>query len=385
MKILVSIVSLSLSWAYFGLIYYYLKGWLKTPHHSIRDAIEPKLQVSIILPVRNEAPHIARVIESILKQKIVDGCWELIIVDDFSTDTTAAIARSYLNDAIPIRLLRLDAILDKSYAQIPNKKKAITTAVQEAKYDVIITIDGDCEYPDKWLLSMMQAYLKGHKKLITAPVTYHKGDSFWQNFLLMDMVSMIGVTCGSIGQKKPVMANGANLLFEKKVFQELNGYEGNEHIPSGDDIFLLQKIHKKYPGSIGFNKDLNAIARTSAPKTFGQFINQRIRWTSKSGKMADKKVTFILLLNYLFYLFTCLNLIILPFVDIAFLFLGILLFLIKMIVDGIFFGNILAFYKRKDLMKWLFPMEIVHLLYVTFMGFLAIFGSYSWKGRKVAK
>jgi hypothetical protein len=37
------------------------------------------------------------------------------------------------------------------------------------------------------------------------------------------------------------------------------------------------------------------------------------------------------------------------------------------------------------LLKWIVPMELMHITYVTFMGVLALFGTYSWKGRKVAR
>jgi biofilm PGA synthesis N-glycosyltransferase PgaC len=108
------------------------------------------------------------------------------------------------------------------------------------------------------------------------------------------------------------MASGANMLFEKEVFEAVNGYEGNEHIASGDDVFLMQKIFLKNPKAIGFVKNSNAFAKTHSPKTFQEFLNQRIRWTSKSSNMMDPKVKAVLLLNYLFYLSCFANLFILP-------------------------------------------------------------------------
>jgi hypothetical protein len=51
---------------------------------------------------------------------------------------------------------------------------------------------------------------------------------------------------------KPNMCNGANIAYPKAVFEEVNGFDGNEHIASGDDEFLMHKIAEKYPNQIVF-------------------------------------------------------------------------------------------------------------------------------------
>ena len=235
------------------------------------------------------------------------------------------------------------------------------------------------------MTSMMQYHHKYQKKFISGPVDYYDTKGFWKNFLLMDLVAMIGVTAGSIGQKKPVMASGANMLFEKKSFLDLGGYRGNDNIASGDDVFLMQKIFLSDNKAIGFVKNADAFARTVSPATFSEFLNQRIRWTSKSGNMMDFRVKAILVFNYLFYLTCFTSLFILPWFDLIFLAFGGVLLALKILIDVLFFGNILAFYNKSSLLKWILPLEILHIIYVSFMGVLAIFGSYTWKGRNVKK
>lgn len=43
------------------------------------------------------------------------------------------------------------------------------------------------------------------------------------------------------------MCNGANLAYERKAFNEVNGFAGVDHIASGDDMLLMHKIGKQYP------------------------------------------------------------------------------------------------------------------------------------------
>ena len=310
------LISFIFSWAYFGLIYYYLKGWLKKPHHYIRKNQIGLPKSTIILPVRNEEDSIIPCVQSILNQQYAENLYELIIVNDFSTDNTLSLIEENFRSIKEVRIFDLKDHLPSENALIPNKKKAIALAIKESKYDTILTIDGDCTYPSLWLISMLKSFLKSGKKLITGPIDYREKETFLQKFLLMDLASMIGITGGAIGNNKPVMANGANMLYEKATFLELEGYFGNEHIASGDDIFLIQKLQDKYPGSVGFAKLRSAMAVTATPKTFTDFINQRIRWTSKSSKMTDIRVKVVLILNYLFYLLLFLNLFVLPFFNI---------------------------------------------------------------------
>ena len=95
------------------------------------------------------------------------------------------------------------------------------------------------------------------------------------------------------------MCNGANLAYEKKVFYEVNGFEGIDEIASGDDMLLMHKIQKVYPDKIMFLKSPEVIVQTQPAETLKDFMNQRIRWASKADKYTDKKITAVLFLVYL--------------------------------------------------------------------------------------
>lgn len=377
-----SLLCVILAVFYIVLIHFYTKGWLKTPHQNVKEQFPPSKGLTVIVVIRNEEDHIQDCIESMLSQNYPENLYELIVVDDFSTDASASIVQAFGDK---VQFIRLAEILGPEYAKLANKKRGITAAVNRAKYDLVLCGDGDCVYGPQWIASMIQYYEKYHKAFFTAPVEYQPGNSIWRKFLSMDQISLMGVTAGSIGQKKPVMANGANMFFEKDVFFEVGGYANNEDIASGDDIFLMQKIFLRDPKAIGFVKNKQAIARTAPPETLREFVHQRIRWTSKSAQMIDPKVKLVLIFNYLFYLSAFINLFVLPWISGIFFFLGVLMLVLKLFIDTFFFGNMLAFFGRKDLMRWLLPIEIIHLSYVSLLGVLAIFGTYTWKGRRVKR
>jgi hypothetical protein len=67
------------------------------------------------------------------------------------------------------------------------------------------------------------------------------------HFQQLDLTSLQGATIGSFGLNKAFMCNGANFAYTKSLFEKLNGFDGNNKIASGDDVFLLQKAVEKFP------------------------------------------------------------------------------------------------------------------------------------------
>ncbi len=368
-----------LSLYYLKMVGAYLKGWLKTTEVHTKKNIVEKTKVSILVAARNEEKYIEKCLLSLTNQTYDNSLYEIIVLDDFSEDKTVAISKTFSK----VKVLQLSDFLGKDFKEKANKKRAITLGVKNASYDIIITTDADCFYGENWLKAMVQKYERHEAKLITAPVVFNAKNGLISSFLALDLISLMGITCGSIRDQKPNMINGANMLFEKRIFNDVNGYKDNENIPSGDDVFLMQKINKKYNNSIYFLKNFDAIAYTNAPSSFKEFVNQRIRWTSKSVLFADMHVKKSLFLSYLFYLFSFLNLFVFSFFHFHFFVLGIVMFLTKIILDAVFFKNLLNFFKNDRLFNKLILIELIHLIYIVILGILSLYGKYSWKDRKL--
>ncbi len=97
---------------------------------------------------------------------------------------------------------------------------------------------------------------------------------------------MQGITIGGFGINFPFMCNGANLAYKKQRFLDLNGFDGNNHIASGDDVFLFEKFKKSNPDCVWFLKSKNAIVTTFS-------VNS---WAAKTGNFNSVKVKLIGLL-----------------------------------------------------------------------------------------
>jgi cellulose synthase/poly-beta-1,6-N-acetylglucosamine synthase-like glycosyltransferase len=195
---------------------------------------------------------------------------------------------------------------------------------------------------------------------------------------------MLGITGGTIANGYPTMCNGANLLYEKKAFMEVDGYKGNTDIPTGDDIFLMQKLEMAFPESIGFVKSIDACVYSKPESSFSDFVGQRVRWTSKSTSFQKRSVTAILLFAYLFNLFILIFIPIsfekyeLPWLPLA-LALGT-----KFIMDFAFNIAVTGFFRKRILLLLMPVFEPLHIIYVVCIGVLGLSGTYTWKERKIS-
>lgn len=376
------IISIVFSVLYCWLILYFLIGWIKLNREVERVKTKPQPFVSIIIPVRNEEAHIQDCLKAVIAQNYPAHLYEIIVIDDYSTDETYALAKEINRDNL--KVLNLAKYFGDAAEKVPNKKKAITIGVKNAKGQVIITTDGDCTMKENWLSTMVDAYQQQNFKFLTGPVLLSPAKGLLGLFQQIDVINMLGITGGTIANNYSTMCNGANLLYEKKAFMEVDGYKGNTDIPTGDDIFLMQKLEMAFPGSIGFVKNLDACVYSNPESTFADFVAQRVRWTSKSTAFQKRSVTAILMFAYLF------NLLILIFIPIAFEKFELawlplaLAFGVKFVMDLAFNIPVTGFFKKRILLLLLPVFEPLHIIYIVCVGVLGLSGKYTWKERKIS-
>lgn len=366
--------------AYILIMVNYIYHWRALKIWDTSSDFIPSTKITVIIPVRNEAENILACLNSILKQNYPSHLLEAIVVDDHSTDETLQILRSLKDPCL--RILELSNFIDASKTRA-FKKQAIQIAIDQSEGDLILTTDGDCIVPANWLQRMVHFYESNKLKFVAAPVNFYEEKNLLENFQSLDFTGMMGVTGAGIEGRFMNMCNGANLAYDKKVFYEVGGFTGINHLASGDDMLLMQKIARKYPDKIGYLKNVEATVKTKAQDSWNAFFNQRLRWASKSSDYKEWKVTAMLGLVWAF----CWSIVI-SFFGILFfgkwmLWLFLIQFGIKTILDFIFLGEMTRFFNRSDLMKYFFQSQVLHILYIVIVGTASIFiKKYNWKGRK---
>ena len=337
---------------------YILRGWRKLKVHEL-GAVQPAMQVSVIIPLRNEAENIETCLTGILQQDISKDSYEIILVNDHSTDHSKESIQKYLSDKV-------------SWIELPEgqegKKAALTTGINQAKNELIITTDADCTYGNQWLRSMLSYFEKHQPNLLVGPLIIEGKES-------SESIGLGITTAAMCYYQHPIMCNGANLAFTKTVFEKVKGYQGYENIPGGDDVFLMQKVKKQFPGTIHFLKAKEAIVKTKPTKNF---LQQRIRWASKALRVADPWNSFIGLL----ILLTNINVLIaVIFFFKSFHLFFLLPFIVKTIIDFFMIKAGAYFYGRPTHLLEVFLAQIKNMLYIPLVAIMSLFGKYSWKGR----
>lgn len=369
--ILIGIV-LFLFLLYSILIIYYWVAWKSIPEFQPGN-IHPQNKISVVIPARNEKGNIGKLLRALNEQTYPRQNFEVIVVDDHSTDQTAEIVKQFPD----VQLISLSEDQLNSY-----KKKAIEKGIEASTGKLIVTTDADCIPQTQWLALLAAFYEERQAIFIAAPVVIDCNNSVLQIFQAMDFMVLQGITGAAVSRNALSMCNGANLAYERKAFYKVGGFEGVDNIASGDDMLLMHKINKAYPGKIHYLKSKEAIVSTQPMKTWKDFFNQRIRWASKATYFDDKRIFIVLLLVYLF--------------NFSFLFLAVAgffnscywawlggLWLAKTIVEFPFFISVSRFFDHSWANRMFFFFQPLHIFYTIISGLLSQFGKYEWKGRKV--
>jgi cellulose synthase/poly-beta-1,6-N-acetylglucosamine synthase-like glycosyltransferase len=333
-------------------------------------------QFTVIIPARNEAANIKACVESILNQDYPKDAFEIIVIDDFSEDDTAFIVQALSQQYPQVRLLQLKDHC-KEGETLAYKKKAIEIAVSVAKGDWVLTTDADCIVPTTWLL-LYNAYIQQHQPcFVAAPVMFIKTAGILNQFQLLDFLALQGITAAAVGAGKHSMSNGANLGFEKAAFIAVGGYQGVDHIASGDDMFLMHKMKQTLHKPVGYLFHPNAIVLTAAMDTWKGFIMQRIRWASKARYYDDRSITMVLTLVYLFNL---------SFILLALMgsWSSLIIALgFKTFFELFFLDPVAKFFKLQPELRYFVFYQPIHIVYNIAAGLFGQLKTYSWKGRTV--
>ena len=333
-------------------------------------------QFTVIIPARNEAANIKACVDSILAQEYPTDAFEIIVIDDFSEDDTAFIVQAMSQQFPQVRLLQLKDHC-KEGETLAYKKKAIEIAVAVAKGDWILTTDADCIVPKKWML-LYNAYIQEHQPcFVAAPVMFIKTAGILNQFQLLDFLALQGITAAAVGAGKHSMSNGANLGFEKTAFIAVGGYQGVDHIASGDDMFLMHKMKQTLHKPVGYLFHPDAIVLTAAMDTWKDFIMQRIRWASKARYYDDRSITVVLTLVYFFNL---------SFILLALMgsWSSLIIALgFKTFFELFFLDPVAKFFKLQPELRFFVFYQPIHIVYNIAAGLFGQLKTYSWKGRMV--
>ncbi len=350
---------------YFLLLIAFLIGWKDSGHAIFPQATGREPLISVIVPVRNEESTIGNLLSTLATQQYPN--FEVIIVNDDSEDET-------LWEVSQHQMKNLFVI----HSAGRGKKWAIAAGVRAARGSIIVTTDADCRVSSQWLQEMRRPFRRNEVMLAFGGVRMEGDHSFFDTLQSIEFSSLIGAGASSAALGMPTMCNGANLAFRKKAFQQVKGYEGNLAIPTGDDEFLLRKIHQKYPAAIQFVHSPEAVVSTTPQPDVKSFFNQRIRWASKWRDNTSITARALAALVLLFQATFIVNWF---FVFSPSILQALFLISVKIILEAAFLLQVCRFLDVR--WNWLafFSLQVLYPLYTLAAGVASFFRPFEWKHR----
>lgn len=185
------------------------------------------MKLSVVIPAYNEEKYIGSCLESLI-DKAGDSIYEIIVVDNASTDNTAAIARKFPG----VRVVK-------------ESRKGLTRARQAglmaAKGDLIAYIDADTHIKDNWFRYVKKEFMR-NKRLVCLSAPYSLYDvSKWKRMLVWSYWNFLAYPTYMLLMKYMVL--GANFVARRDILLKIGGFDQSIEF-YGEDTNIARRLHK---------------------------------------------------------------------------------------------------------------------------------------------
>lgn len=266
-ELLIAFTLFALALAY-GIV---LSAWRDRFVSAQRVVVRPSNEaITVLIPARDAASTLVPLLQDLYAQDIPKDQMEVIVVDDHSSDGTVRTV-----EGMCARWPQLRVLPNKN----EGKKAAISIGVRAAEHELVLLTDADARTGPSRVRRIRDVLAEQRADLLILPVRTAGNGSFLGRLQEEEQAGLAGMAVGAALTGWPSLASGANLAFRRHAFKAVGGYAGDE-LASGDDIFLVQRMHKAGMRITGyFHPD--AVVTVEAESTWRGAFDQRSRWAGK--------------------------------------------------------------------------------------------------------
>lgn len=355
-------------------------GFARVRRDSQPSAPSTWPMVSVVVPARNEADAITDCLDSLRACDYPDDRWELIVVDDFSTDGTSDCVKAHQPDwassdgEVSVRLVQRSVDTAENGG---HKSAALEEGVEAAQGEVILTTDADCTVPPTWIRSMVRRCTPD-TPFVAGPVAYEHNERFLPRLQALELIGLVGYGAGTLGIGLPTFCNSANVAYRREVL------DAHDTVPNGaaQDEMLLQHVAYATEREVAFNPDPEALVTTQPTSSFWEYLRQQARWAHMGLRYpfeGPRALVVGLWLAHAVLLLCCAVAVFAP----AWRQPTLLALLGKMGGDALLAAPAARHFGSRDLLRSTVPTELLLVLTVPFAGLLGSFGPLEWKGRSL--
>jgi cellulose synthase/poly-beta-1,6-N-acetylglucosamine synthase-like glycosyltransferase len=325
--------------------------------------------ISIVIAARNEENRIIPCLESLKLLNYPKDKFEIIFVDDHSSDNTAKLIGSYCKENQNWKIIQLD---EKS-RQLRGKRNALQNGISVAKGEIIFTTDADCIVPADWLAAMSGYFTSGVTMVLGySPLIPEKKIYF--RLLQFDNLFSAIASAATAKLGYPFTSVGRNLGYRKDAYENVGGFLSLKKYKSGDDIHLTGKFRYIDDGTIDYCVAAETFVKTQIPSTALEVFQQQIRKNSKTFQLSGWSI-IVMVTIFLYYsmLFT------IPFFLPSWLTIWLILVAFKFLMEYIPLNKAARIFKQYNLIPFIPLMQIIYPFYIIFFSIIGTFQFYNWK------
>lgn len=354
--------------AFLTLLYSCLIVVLLVGIRRIRDEkVKQQPLVSVVIAARNEEKNLAACLSSVLHQTYPLPQYEVILMNDNSTDATESIARQFAQD---YRNMAVHLVAEDP--KLKGKANALAQGIDVARGDIIMITDADCVVPPTWIEETVRRYTPTVG--VMGGMTLQEARNHFEGVQSLDWAYLLGVAASTASLGVPLTSIGNNFSFRKEAYNAVGGYR-NIPFSVTEDYMLFQAIITKTDWDYRYPLDPDLLVMSKPCKNFREIVRQKHRWGT-GGR--DMTLSGLLIMAIGFSLHTAL--LIAPLLGQVTAMLTSLL--VKCFFDYAFLHSVLTRVKRINLLNYFYSFQLYYLLYVVALPFLVFFGGkVVWKGR----
>ncbi len=327
--------------------------------------------VSVIICAKNEAENLKKHLPFILNQDYPH--FEVIVVNDYSTDETEAVLSQFLNIYDNFRFFSIG----KEKGMQPGKKFPLSIGIEAAQYPYVLLTDADCKpESDQWIRTMQSA-LSEEKEIVLGFGPYQTQQGSLNKWIRFEAI-YTAIQYGTFALwGKPYMGVGRNLMYAKRLFFEVGGFEKHRHIASGDDDLFINEVATNKNTKVLFQE--KAFIFSNPKENFKDYYTQKTRHFSAGNhySMESKVLLSIVSMSHFLYYALFFTLVV---IDIRLCIWIISIYIIRLLILQITYKELLKQFKEEKLLIWI-PLFDLMIFFFYFIFSAALFfpKTTSWK------
>ncbi|PRZ28287.1 glycosyltransferase [Flavobacterium granuli] len=249
---------------------YYLGVFGKFAFAKAQKITPKRIPISVIVCAKNEEENVAKFIPLLAEQNYPD--FEIVLIDDASSDSTLEIFEAFEKQYSNIRLVKVQ----NNEAFWGNKKYALTLGIKAAKKEYLLFTDADCYPTSKEWITAMSSQFTMQKTIVLGYGGYEKIANSFLNKLIRFETVLTAVqyfSWAKIGH--PYMGVGRNMAYKKEEFFKVNGFINHIQVRSGDDDLFINEAARGKNTTISFTPE--SFTYSKPKTTYKDWLTQKRR------------------------------------------------------------------------------------------------------------